>query len=76
MLCVSVQANGDLAQFVYRENEDSREPSEMPFYISARQCHDEAAVTVVLPTADGKVSRLSLSVSLSLCLSGSVRVCV
>ncbi len=48
------QGNGDLAQFVYREDEDSHEPAEIPSYVSARSAHDEKAVSVVLPTADGK----------------------
>ena len=47
------QADGSLAQFVYREDEDTSEPSEMPFFISARAAH-HGAVTAVIATADGK----------------------
>ena len=47
------QDSGELAQFVYREDEDTGEPAEMPFYISSRLAHDGAA-TAVLATADGK----------------------
>jgi WD40 repeat protein len=50
---VVCQDDGQLAQFIYREDEETREPGEIPFCISRRTVHD-GSVSAVTASPDRK----------------------